>query len=356
KGINSYNLHTAQGSVHIATPSFEKTIATVYRGGGPKGIIGSDKESFDRFLLGRAIEEGAHHEPVKIDRIEYVNSRPILYSDGKEIGKADLVVGAFGTNSSGFEMFEKMGFGYRRPDLIKAAITEINVDAGFMEEHFGNSIHLFLLPMKNIKFAALIPKGTYLTLCILGKDMSPNTVSDFLDHEVVRKVLPKDTGYELKCRCFPKMNVKAPKRPYTDRLVLCGDAGSTRLFKDGLGAAYVMGKAAATTAVFHGVGHKDFKENYYPVYKSIIVDNRFGKYLYSITDLYRNYSILTKGMLAIVRAEQKNAKDAKRLSSILWDMFTGNERYKKIFGTAVSLPMHLDLWKEFGKIIVRRQL
>ncbi|MCX5720029.1 MAG: hypothetical protein NT055_08775 [Nitrospirae bacterium] len=47
RGINSYKLHTDHGSVYIATPSLEKTIATVYRGGGPKGIIGKDKESFD---------------------------------------------------------------------------------------------------------------------------------------------------------------------------------------------------------------------------------------------------------------------------------------------------------------------
>ncbi|HKZ57917.1 MAG TPA: hypothetical protein VJ024_09465, partial [Thermodesulfovibrionales bacterium] len=30
RGINSYKLHTHLGSVQIATPSFEKTIATVY--------------------------------------------------------------------------------------------------------------------------------------------------------------------------------------------------------------------------------------------------------------------------------------------------------------------------------------
>ena len=84
KGINSYMLHTRHGSVYIASPSLEKTIATVYRGGGPKGIIGKDKESFDEFLLGLAVKEGAVHNPIKIDRIEYKNKRPVLFSQEPE--------------------------------------------------------------------------------------------------------------------------------------------------------------------------------------------------------------------------------------------------------------------------------
>jgi hypothetical protein len=104
--------------------------------------------------------------------------------------------------------------------------------------------------MKGIKFGALIPKGTFVTLCILGDDMDADTVKEFLNQDVVRKVLPRDVKYELNCRCFPRMNIQAPKISFADRLVMCGDAGSTRLYKDGLGAAYVMGKAAAKTAVF----------------------------------------------------------------------------------------------------------
>jgi flavin-dependent dehydrogenase len=354
KGINSYNLHTNHGSVYIATPTHEKTIATVYRGGGPKGIIGKDKESFDKFLLDMAVKEGAIHNPIRIDRIEYSNKRPVLFSKNQKIQEADLVVGAFGVNSTASKIFEDIGFGYKKPDTITTAIAEISFDKSIISEHFGNSIHLFLLPIKNIKFAAMIPKGTYVTLCILGKNMNVNTVKEFLGNPVVKSVLPKTVNYELNCRCLPKMNVRAPKIPFTDRVVMCGDAGSTRLFKDGLGAAYMMGKAAAKTVVFQGVSKQHFKKYYHPVYKSIIIDNWFGTYLYTITDLYRKYKILTKGMLAVVRDEQRGPNDPKRLSSILWDMFTGNERYKNIFCTAISLPMHVNIWREFAKILIGR--
>lgn len=85
RGIDSYKLHTQCGKVYIETPSKEKTIATVYRGGGPRGIVGSDKESFDRFLLNLAVKEGAIHQPAKIDRIEYVNGTPALFAGEEKI-------------------------------------------------------------------------------------------------------------------------------------------------------------------------------------------------------------------------------------------------------------------------------
>ena len=354
KGINSYQLHTTKGSVSIATPSFENTIAAVYRGGGPKGIIGEHKESFDGFLLGRAVEEGAVHLPLKITGIEDKNGRPVLSSQGREIDQVDLVVGAVGVNTAKSGIFRNMDFGYEEPRTIKAAIAEMSFDEEIITEHFGNSVHLFLLPVKSLKFAAMVPKDTYLTLCILGHEVHGNTIDEFLDYPVVKEVLPKSVSYKIGCRCLPKMNVKASKIPLTDRVVMCGDAGSTRPFKDGIGAAYIMGKAAAKTAVLHGVSRNDFHKHYYPLYRDIIVDNRFGSYLYFLADLYKNYGLLTKWMLQVVREEQSDPQDLKKLSSVLWNMFTGNERFKNIFATAVSLPMSFDLWRAFARSLVRR--
>ena len=331
KGINSYQLHTTRGTVSIATPSLEKTIAAVYRGSGPKGIVNKEKESFDRFLLEMAQNEGAVHEPVKIDRVRYRDGKPVLMSRNREIEQVDLVVGAVGVNGMKSRIFEDMGFGYREPRTVKAAIGEMRLSEEIILEHFGNCIHIFLLPIRNIKFAAMVPKGSYVTLCALGQDMDANTLTDFLKHPVVRAFLPDRVSHELHCRCLPKMNIKAPKIPFNDRVVMCGDAGSTRLFKDGLGASYIMGKAAAVTAVLHGVRKSDFQKNYYPIYRSLIVDNRFGRSLYSVIELYKRYGLLTSGMLAVVQEEQDNPKDPKRFSSILWNMFTGNERFRNIF-------------------------
>jgi flavin-dependent dehydrogenase len=352
KGINSYRLHTNLGSVSIATPALEKTIATVYRGGGPRGTIGEDKASFDNFLLTQAIREGAVHRTQRIDRIERKNGKPVLFSKNSEIMQADLVVGAFGINSTSGKIFEDLGFGYREPSNVTAAIAEISMAEDVVAEHFGNSIQLFLLPDKGIKFGAMIPKGPYVTLCILGTEVGPKTVDDFMNKPVVRAVLPKSAPYSVACRCLPKMNVGAPRVPFSDGVVLCGDAGSTRLFKDGLGAAYIMGKAAAKAAVFEGVGAHDFEKNYLPVYKSIIHDNYFGRALYFVIDRYRKTAVLTKAMLRVVEKEQGDPGNGKILSSILWDMFTGNERYKNVFFKSARLRMHIDMWEGVIKSLI----
>jgi len=352
KGINSYNLHTNHGDVFIATPDLERTIATVYRGGGPKGMIDEGKESFDGFLLKQAIEEGAAHTPLRIDRVAFKNGKPVIFSKEQELMDADLVVGAFGVNSTAAKIFEEAGFGYKEPPTVTTAIAELRMGEDVVSHYFGNSVHLFLLPDRGMKFAAMIPKGAYVTLCILGKEMNANTVDDFLNKPVVKRVLTT-APYSVACRCLPKMNVGAPKNPFTDRMVMCGDAGSTRLFKDGLGAAYLMGKAAAKTAVFQGVSARHFHDDYYPVYKSIVVDNLFGRFLFTVTDIFRKNRLLTLGMLEVVRKEQRGAYH-NVLSSILWNMFTGNERYKNVFPKSLDVRMQAHLLKEIAGSLAGR--
>ena len=354
RGIDSYNLHTDHGSVFIPTPAHEKTIATVYRGGGPKGGTGIKKESFDNFLLSLAVSEGAEHKQVKIERIEYKNQRPVLYSEERMIDDPDLVAGAIGVKSRTSGLFEDMGFGYKAPETITAAIMEIELESKTIAEHFGNAVHLFLLPIREVKFAAMVPKGTYVTLCMLGENLDQNSMNAFIAHNVVQKVLPESLHYTPGCRCLPKMNVKAAKVPFTDRAVLFGDAGSSRLFKDGIGAAYIMGKAAAKTALFYGVSREHFRKDYYPVYRSLIIDNWFGKVLFKTTDVFKQHKALTKGMLAVIRQEQQEPGTPGRLSSILWDMFTGNERYKNIFLRAVNLPLFAHLVKHMPGALLRR--
>lgn len=357
KGINSYKLHTEYGSVFIATPSFDKTIATVYRGGGPKGVV-ADKESFDHFLLGRAIQEGAVHKPFLIDHIEWLEGRPVLFSRKQEMMEADLAVGAFGLNSATARLVEDMKFGYQGPRVLTAAIAELDMGGDVVAEHFGNSIHLFLLPNPEITFAAMIPKGAYVTLCILGSAagaMHVNTVDDFLELAAVKRALPKTADFRVACRCLPKLNVSAPKRGFTDRMVMCGDAGSTRLFKDGLGAAYLMGKAAAKTAVFQGIGERDFARGYYPAYRRIIRDNHYGSILYTVIGIYRKIGLLTKAMLKVVEKEQSGGGE-KIMSSMLWDMFTGNEKYRQIFSHAFKVKMQFDLLEGLLKSGLGRRL
>jgi hypothetical protein len=106
-----------------------------------------------------------------------------------------------------------------------------------------------------------------------------------------------------------------------------------------------MGKAIAKTVIFEGISREAFQKSYYPVYRSIMHDNLFGRILYTVIDQYRSFNILTKAMLKTVEIEQKRVSDDKILSTILWDMFTGNERYRNIFMKSLRLKMHIDMWE-----------
>lgn len=344
RGVNSYQLYTERGDVRIETPALEKTIAAVYRGGGPRGVEIEDKESFDHFLLQSAVRSGAEHRSLAVDKVQFEGGKPVLFSKEERLMEADLVVGAFGVNTKTPPVFEGVSFSYSTPKLTRTAIAEIALDPDYISEKFGNSVHLFLLPIKGFKFAAMIPKRSYVTLCILGKNLNKAKLDTFLAHPKVNTLFPQGSLEKLSCMCLPDMNVAPPRVGYADRVVMVGDTGSTRLYKDGIGAAYFMGKSAAKTVVMYGVGEKHFEEGYLDDYRSLIVDNRYGRFLFWVTDFFRDYKFLTSSMLRVVRKEQSDQSDENKvLSTMLWDMFTGNERYRTVFYKAVSPEMIIKM-------------
>ena len=164
-------------------------------------------------------------------------------------------MGAVGLDPSSLKLFEGLGLGYKPPATVKAWISEYLLGADSVRDHLGSSMHLFLLNIGGLEFGAAIPKGTSVTLCFLGADSGPGLASRFLGAGPVCGLLPsRSTELEKPaCHCVPRMSVGEAEHPFADRFVMVGDCGSTRLFKDGIGAAYRTAKAAAVTALFAGV-------------------------------------------------------------------------------------------------------
>jgi hypothetical protein len=355
RGINSYILHTGYGEVQINTPAMERTIATVHRGCGQKGLSSDNLETLDSHLLNSAVTSGAKHRPLVVDKVAIENGRPVLYGAGIRLMEADLLVGAFGVNSFKAPVFEGGDFSNSSPTTIKAAISEITLDPEEIQRRFGNSVHLFMLPDMFIEFAAIIPKHSYVTLCILGKQLDINKMEKFLYHPSVSKLFPESRLDWLGCHCLPMMNVGALSTPYADRIVMVGDSGSTKLYKDGIGAAYFMGKSAAMTVLMHGVAKENFKKHYMHDYQHLARDNLYGRFLFFGTELFRDSRLLTSAMIDVVKKEQeKYSPRRKRLSSILWDLFTGNERYRSVFWRAVNPRLMLRLTKAVRLQLLRR--
>ena len=363
RAIDTYCFQTTGGDVFLNSPSKQKGIATVYRGGGPVNQTASEagtghefeKKSFDDFLLDCAEKEGAKVENTRIEDIKLENGRPIIFSKKGRMPDADLVVGACGINAKIINSFEKLGTGYTPPSTIKAYQSEIHIGEQNVSTLFGNAVYVFLINQPGVKFAAITPKGSYVTISMLGKDISRQTVMDFLKHPEVKNRFPDAWNIpDAFCRCVPKINVGAAKHPFADRIVMIGDASSARLYKDGIGSAYLTAKAAANTAILYGVGDTDFRKYYYPSCSKINRDNIFGKIMFAFTGTINRTPILREALLNASRYEQKHPKSGYRCSTILWDTFTGNEQYTDIFLRAFNYKLLLRILVNiFNAIFIR---
>ncbi len=331
RGIDSYILHTAEKSVRIDTPNHEKKIAAVHRGGGPRDLDQVKWGGIDGYLLGLAKGLGARVIPAKVGEVGWSDGRPQITIKG-EATTYDLLVGATGVNSTGWALFESLGLKSKKPETAKTYITELKLGSEAISQSLGNSMHVFLINLPGVDCAAIIPKGDFATVCLLGNKIDNEVIDNFFEMEAVKRCFPG--GWTLEqgaCHCAPKINVVEASRPFMDRLVLVGDCGATRLYKDGIGAAYRTSKAAALTAVFHGVSAKDFQKHYLPTHNSIAGDNRYGKVIFLVVHIIKVVKPLVRGVTGMVSDEQKRSNAVKRMSSVLWDTFTGSAPYRDVF-------------------------
>ena len=193
-------------------------------------------------------------------------------------------------------------------------------------------MHVFLLNIPRLEFAAIIPKGDYATVCMLGDDIDTDLIQAFLESDEVQGCMPDHWFSKLRsCNCLPRINVAGAVQPFSDRIVFIGDCGVTRLYKDGIGAAYRTAKAAASTAILQGVSSDDFKQYFMPICKEISRDNSIGKLNFLVTKLIQKLQFTRRALLRMTRLEQDKDGDDRRMSMVLWDMFTGSAPYLEIF-------------------------
>jgi flavin-dependent dehydrogenase len=332
RGIDSYTMHLDVGSVRIETPNHEKRIAALHRGGGPKDEHGSHCASFDAHLLALARERGASQVVARVDGVRYADGKIQVKAGGRDFQTYDLVVGATGKHLQSFKLFESLNTGYRAPRMAKTYISEIFLGNAEINNHLGNSMHLFLPDVPNIKFGALIPKGDYVTLCVLGKEITHETVDAFIASSGFDRCMPSGwTMPEKLCHCAPCISTQGAVRPYANRLLLVGDCSVSRLYKDGIGAAYRAAKAAAVAVVYHGVSAEALEQHYWPALRAITVDNRFGRIIFLVTTIIQRLAFIRRGVLRMVRREQARPGAPARMSSVLWDTFTGSAPYRDVF-------------------------
>jgi len=332
RAIDSYVLHTDVGSVRIDTPLHEKRIGAVHRGPGPRGVKEIKWDSFDGHLQKLAVAKGASLIRGRVDEFGWLEGRPQIKTRDGSAKSYDLLVVAIGVNSTALKLFQGLGLGYHLPLTTRTAIREYYLGEATIGMSLGSAMHVFLLNIPRVEFAALIPKGDYVTVCLLGEEIDSELLQSFLSSPEVNHVMPPGWHPDQppNCQCSPHINVRGALQPFADRVVFIGDCGVTRLYKDGIGAAYRTAKAAATTAIFQGVSAEDFKRRYWPTCQAIATDNALGKVIFAVTRQIQKRRLTRRAVLRMAAAEQEKAGRHRRMSMVLWDMFTGSAPYREI--------------------------
>ena len=330
RGIESYVVHMDVGDVAIQSPVHEMRIAALYRGNGPRDGGNAPLESFDGYMQGMAVEQGAQVVRQLVTGFEWEGGYPHLQFADHSTARYDLVAVATGVNSKIIGMLDDHPQGFEPPKTTRAYICEFRSTEEEMLRMLGTAVHVFLLDIPRFEFAAIIPKGPFATVVMVGDDLDEELVHRFLSDPVVRRTLPTDI-VPCVCTCKPLINLGARKRPYGDRIVLIGDSGVTRLYKDGIGAAFRTGKAAAMTAVFNGLSKQDFEDHFWPTCRNIRNDNSVGRIMFATNTVMKNSRLTRRAMLRMAQKEQSRPGARPHMSSLLWNMFTGSAPYTEMF-------------------------
>ena len=364
--IEGYFLHVPEYGIplHYPYPPHKTRIATVFRGSGPKFANHDVSNSFDHFLSEHARNVGADvvlHPAITIEIQKNPNDLiKLTYGEGASKGEytADLVVGAFGVNSDTSSELNKLGFGYTPPKTVRTCIMDIYPTRTINDALYGNNIYVFSLGLKFIKFAAFIPKGEFLTICLVGKkDMDKAQLNTFMNQPKIQKMIPEGWDDSKKrCICFPSIPINHAIHPYTNRLVIIGDAGISRTYKNGIDSAFTTAQLAAKTAFERGVSEKDFEEGYFKPAKRLLGrDNLYGNLILMANDVISRQKHVVSSHIKYM-SEYPDTWEAKRMNEVLWNVVTGNDTYKNIILKSVNPRLLLSLFSTTVSSFMRKTI
>jgi flavin-dependent dehydrogenase len=309
--------------------------------------------SLDGYLMRSAVAKGARHVCGRVAEVRWLTAAYMaepgdklvqIKTQGGVFQTYELLAVTSGVNTAVLKLFRDLDFGYEPPQTTKLLVREYRLGEEVVSKHLGPVFHAFLVDIPGLDYGAIIPKGDYVTVCLLSShgDLGTNAMDTFLNEPAVRSVLPPNfSSLQFACHCGPRINVAGSAQPFGDRIVFIGDSGVSRLYKDGLGAAYRAAKIAATTAVFQGISSSDFKKYYLPFCRRLDFDNRIGKFLFRIVGQIQKMRFAKRAVLHMISKEQLGKEmDERGMSALIWDMLTGGAPY----GDVLRSALHPNFW------------
>lgn len=339
--INEYHFSSLVGGVCIEKEP-ESSLCTVFRSAGPRGSVPDTKQSFDNLLLHSACDSGAEYIHVFVTDVILPTmadaSFHIIAKDGRDFS-VDVLVGAFGVNSTLSKRFEKLGFGYRRPKTYHACQAEFPFNTEYIDTTFQHECKIFSLALRGIRFGAIIPKRHHITVSVIGPDVKRVDLERFLEHPQVRQYFPSDWKCPTKyCHCHPQLPVSAARNVVSDRLIIIGDANVSRYLKGGIESAFFTGSLAAEAILSGKLTRKElYREYVRPCARKYSSDNRYGRLLFWFNDIISHLQPISRVGLWLLKQEQRMPKWEDRAHTrLLWHIFAGDAPYRQIFFEAFN--------------------
>ena len=336
--IRAYSIHLNHEVVTIDRPEPEYQIVSIYRGGGPRLHPFGPVTSFDGYLLSEACARGAERIRARAIAVTW-DGKPIIHT-AQDRFAADLVILATGVNSR-----SPLGdeFGYQPPRTEIMAQDEFPLPQGWPSDQ----VRSYFQKPPGLAFGALIPKGSYVNISLLGRGLAADAIRDFIEAHELNEDLSISSG--SLCGCNPRIAVGLAKRYFGDRWVAVGDAAVTRLYKDGIGAAFSTAEKAVHTALTVGISEAAFRKEYRPLCKEIVKDNNYGRILFRLWDLTLRFRFLLRVWVGIIKSEEDMQRSQRIHSRILWGMFTGSEPYRHLFRILFSKGSIIPLFRSVKK-------
>jgi len=347
--IDGYCFVSKGGNLYVEKKTRLDDIVTLYRGNGP--LCSPVNGGFDGFLLEHARNSGAEVVQERVRDVIFSENKKdkVVVQSDRGLHEADLVVGAFGVRSPLIKKFESTG--YLPPKTTKACLMELDCGEQHVTEIIQNRIYIYSFGISGIDFGIMIPKKRFLTIGIVGENVKPGNLHDFLSIPSIAKMLPENP--EICCRCCTQIPVTIAKNPFADRMLIIGDAGYSRYYKNGLESAFNSAQIAVRSIFDYGISQKAFKKHYYPLCRKMFIsENFYGRMLFRLNSLISSHELLSIAHMDIAKKDER--KGHHHLDDIQWNMFTGHESYKNIFWSFFEPRLQLELAVETIKEIMER--
>jgi len=327
---------------------------SVFRGSLPGRRLGRPA-GFDGFLLGEAVKEGARIHYGEVQGIAYAASGmpnlTVRAPSGDKVSlDATFVTIATGINAHcGFDYHgdglnasvKRMNPAFVPGKSRKTLIFELDVGEDYLKRNMNREIYFIEYGSKRLtlEHTALIPKGRFLTVAMIGKCIdeavlpreTQQIVCDFLTLPQIDRILPGIAAAPLACACAPRMTVTTATSPFGDRFAIIGDAVGSRLNKDGLYSAHVTASRLAETVLHEGIDKQALAGGYGKTVKWLVADNRFGQMVFAASRVAFTMPVVSRIVYQGFATESKVRDERSRpLSVVLWKIASGTADYREV--------------------------